>query len=227
MPSITCKYEDLPAGHIRVVATCEIMNHHTELLARTEAVCSSMEAKYRFRGSRGRQCPVCGSPTVLTAKKEYGGGFYCAKTQGGCGESFKNGTKEAKALADIQPERLENDSPADQWNTVSKMAQKRALMSAVLMATGASALFTTEDPEPPERPAPKAPQLATADQLADMNRIGTLVYGPDKWPAMRQKWIDQNCTKGALPEELTAYQVEGIINGMEALSKAHTATVAD
>jgi hypothetical protein len=58
---------------------------------------------------------------------------------------------------------LEHDNPADQYNTVRKMAKKRALVDAVITATNASCIFTqdiedmedvSERPAPPQRSAP-------------------------------------------------------------------------
>ncbi len=40
--------------------------------------------------------------------------------------------------------KLENDNPADDYNTVLKMAKKRALVDAVLTATAASDIFTQD-----------------------------------------------------------------------------------
>ena len=41
-------------------------------------------------------------------------------------------------------EKVENDNPADCYNTVLKMAKKRALVDAVLTATAASDIFTQD-----------------------------------------------------------------------------------
>ena len=61
-------------------------------------------------------------------------------------------TKEKKYRLRKENGRIvENANLEDQWNTVSKIADKRALVAAVLMATGASDTFTQdmgEDVEP-------------------------------------------------------------------------------
>ncbi len=55
-----------------------------------------------------------------------------------------------------QRRQVENDALPDSWNTVVKMANKRALVAAILNVTGASQIFTqdTEDNERPAQPQP-------------------------------------------------------------------------
>jgi hypothetical protein len=99
------------------------------------------------------------------------GGAWCPRDTGGCGKNFN---------AEDAPkrERRENPEPYELVNTIKKMAQKRALVAAVLIATGGSGIWTDiedmpsvagegqiidvtppRDPEPPKRQKPST-QLA-------------------------------------------------------------------
>ena len=75
-------------------------------------------------------------------------------------------TRESKyAYRKREGRRVPNPDVADQWNTVLKMANKRALVAAVLNVTGTSDVFSQDledEEEPPGKPAPKpAPQTET------------------------------------------------------------------
>jgi hypothetical protein len=67
-------------------------------------------------------------------------------------------TKEAKYRyrKTADGSRLEHDNPADQYNTVRKMAKKRALVDAVITATNASCIFTQDIEDMDEGPLPPA-----------------------------------------------------------------------
>jgi hypothetical protein len=121
------------------------------------ASCNSWEKKYRYI-KQARVCPVCQQPAIIKGKEEYGGGWICYKKKGGCGVKFRDGDKAIEG----QPEgNMPNPNPADLVNTVQKMAQKRALTAAVLLATNASEFFTQdfgEDGLHEEKPSmPAAP----------------------------------------------------------------------
>ncbi|KAF0235096.1 MAG: hypothetical protein FD177_255 [Desulfovibrionaceae bacterium] len=101
---------------------------------------TTMESKYRFRKAE-QTCPQCGQATIIKGKQEYGGGWLCYKNKGGCGAKFKAGDPE---IENQEMGRIEHDNPADYYNTVLKMAKKRALVDAVLTATAASDIFTQD-----------------------------------------------------------------------------------
>lgn len=118
--------------------------------------CNSWETKYRYRTAE-RKCPECGATAIIRGKEEYGGGWLCFARKGGCGAKFKSGDP---AIERQNVGRVLNPDIADQVNTIQKMAHKRALVGAVLIATGASEFFTqdVEDMEiidiPAEEPKP-------------------------------------------------------------------------
>ena len=105
-----------------------------------DASCSSRESKYRWRNA-ARTCPTCGQPAIIKGKDEYGGGWLCFKKNGGCGAKFKDGDKSIEG----QPQgRVPNPDIADVDNTILKMAEKRALIAATLIATNVSDFFTQD-----------------------------------------------------------------------------------
>jgi hypothetical protein len=99
-----------------------------------------MESKYRFRGG-ARKCPKCGKETIIKGKAEYGGGWLCFVKKGGCGFKWPDGAAEIESQS---VEKVENENPADHYNTVLKMAKKRAFVDATITATAASDIFTQD-----------------------------------------------------------------------------------
>jgi hypothetical protein len=110
------------------------------VIARAEGSCASRETKYRWRDAQ-RVCPECGKPAIIAGKKEYGGGFLCFKKKGGCGAKF--GDDDVK-ITGQRIGREPNPDLADIENTILKMADKRALVAATLLATGCSDMFTQD-----------------------------------------------------------------------------------
>lgn len=126
--------------------------------------CNSWEKKYRYRKAQ-RVCPNCGTAAIIKGKNEYGGGWLCFKKADGCGSKFNDGDP---AIENQEVGQVKNADPADVVNTIDKMAQKRALVAAVLIAVNASELFTQDvedysdvidgDWEPTVKPAQPQPQ---------------------------------------------------------------------
>ena len=103
-------------------------------------VCSTMESKYRWRKGE-RVCPSCGKSTIIKGKAEYGGGWLCFAKKGGCGAKFDD---KDPAITSQEVGRVENQDIADIYNTVLKIAKKRAHVDAVLTATAASDIFAQD-----------------------------------------------------------------------------------
>lgn len=110
------------------------------LIAEADGSCNSRETKYRWRQGE-RKCPGCDKPTIIKGKEEYGGGWLCFAKKGGCGAKFSD-TDER--ITGQQVGRVSNPDIADQVNTIQKMAQKRALIAATLLAVNASEFFTQD-----------------------------------------------------------------------------------
>jgi hypothetical protein len=117
------------------------------LVASGDGSCNSWEKKYRYRQGE-RTCPKCGSPAIKRSKFPPRGappdtepGWYCFAKIGGCGAEFPASAPE---IIGQQAGQVKNPDIPEQVNTVLKMAQKRALIAATLIATGASDYFTQD-----------------------------------------------------------------------------------
>ena len=146
---------DLGNGHREYVIKCEIY-HITSgrFLGSGLGSCSTMEGKYRFRGGEktftGTPVPkeywTLRNSDPEAAKKLIGGkGFGTAKNEDSRWEIVMIGDK------------VEHDNPADFYNTVLKMAKKRAHVDAVLTVTAASDIFTQDVEDLPDAP-PSVPE---------------------------------------------------------------------
>lgn len=142
--------------------------------------CNSWEKKYRYRKGE-LVCPNCHkSGTIIKGKEEFGGGWLCWNKRGGCGSKWNDGAQviEGQDVGDVP-----NPNPQDIVNTIDKMAQKRALIAATLIAVNASEFFTQDledmdlgdGPEivegkvkeaPPKAPEPKPSPQQTAEHPA-------------------------------------------------------------
>ncbi len=120
--------------------------------------CSTKESKYRWRKGE-RTCPECSAPAIIKGKKEYGGGWLCFGKKGGCGSKWPDGTE---AIESQNVNRIENEDIADTYNTVLKMAKKRAHIDSIITATAASDIFTQDIGDLQEEIAPPIKQTAPA-----------------------------------------------------------------
>lgn len=132
---------NLDRGHREYEVTCTLTDSRSGVVqGQGVGMATSLETKWRYR-TAGRACPVCNEETIIKGKEEYGGGWLCFKKKGGCGEKFQDGDKE---IEDQKEGRVENDNPADQFNTVLKVAKKRSHVDAVLTVLAASDIFTQD-----------------------------------------------------------------------------------
>lgn len=140
-PSFDVTLTELPGGHREYRVLCTLTHIPTSaMIAQGVGSGSTMEAKYRYRGGE-RKCPECGKPAIIKGKQEYGGGWLCFAKKGGCGHKWPDGAKEIEGQS---VGRVENPDIADTYNTVLKMAKKRAQVDATLSATGASDIFAQD-----------------------------------------------------------------------------------
>jgi len=141
-PEYRIEKNDLPKGHREYEITCRLTHRQTgSFIGEGVGLCSSMENKYRFRTGpkelTDRQVPRAywdlrkGDPKA--AMKLIGKGNGTAKGPDGQWYITEGGG-----------EKVENDNPADTFNTIKKMAKKRAFVDAVLTATAASDIFTQD-----------------------------------------------------------------------------------
>jgi len=169
VPSFHVDRVDLPGDHREYSVRCRLENSLTSIkVGEGVGLCSTMESKYRWRKAE-RACPGCGAECIKRSKfAEEGGekGWYCYGKIGGCGEQF---SASDDRIVGQETGRKENPDIADTYNTVLKMAKKRAFVDATLTATAASDIFTqdVEDMDtgqPKAEPQKPAPDQATAER---------------------------------------------------------------
>lgn len=150
------------------------------LVGQASGECNSWETKYRYRGQAGRVCPECGAGAIIKGNPKYAptvgdkrggqvlpgyekGGYLCWKKKDGCGAVFPDN----HAVGQQETVREKNPDPMALVNTILKMADKRALVAATLIATGCSDLFTQDIEENAPAASAPAPASMTGDQGAE------------------------------------------------------------
>jgi hypothetical protein len=154
LPSFDVTIIDLANDHREVRITCTLNHAVTgQFMGQGVGSCSTLESKYRYRQAE-RTCPQCGSETIIKGKAEYGGGWLCFAKRGGCGAKFND---DDPAITQQNAGKTENPDIADTYNTVLKIAKKRAHVDAIITATGASDIFTQDTEDMAENGTIKAP----------------------------------------------------------------------
>lgn len=162
----------LPERHLEVVSTCTL--HYIPNGRRVGSGMGSAtteESKHAYRWS-ARKCPVCGVEAIIKGRKEYGGGWLCFERKGGCKAKFD---EQDPAIVEQDVGRVTNPDLPDQYNTVLKMANKRAIVAGVLTATAASDMFVQDI----EDLTPEA-DYEEGDPRAAAKRAGAKVEQPTK-----------------------------------------------
>jgi hypothetical protein len=154
-----------PDGHLTVSTTCNVLGPDGNFLGSAEAICSTRESKYAYRKSQ-RKCPACGKENIRRSKNpprdnpSAEPGWYCWKNTGGCGTNFHY---DDEAITSQTEGQVPNLDLADSYNTVIRMAEKRAYIAAIRLVTGCSGIFDEENPQrqkQPEHQARPAPRQA-------------------------------------------------------------------
>ena len=110
---------DYATGFYRCVVTMQLISKQTgEIVAEGVGECNTREGRYFYRWVGDRQLPPGLDKTTLVSRERDG------------------------KFGKYKQYRLENDDPFTLWNTVLKMAKKRALVDATLSATRSSGLFS-------------------------------------------------------------------------------------
>ncbi len=208
-------------GHREYRVQCTLSSILTSaFIGQGVGVCTTMEAKYRFRQGTAEPTdkPVpraywdVRQEDPAKAQELIGGKGFTVKKVDGKGWMIAKGG-----------EKVETDNPADHYNTVLKMAKKRALVDAVLTATAASDIFT-QDLEDitaniaattpvPVQAAVQAPATvpATAAHAIDKEEVSTDVDDDFIEPAanndFRETRVHFGKNRGLMLSELTPQQV--------------------
>jgi hypothetical protein len=126
---------------------CELIHTPSgNLVGSAIGSCNSMEAKYRYRNAR-MKCPQCNEEALILDKFNKEVDYFCFPKKGGCGAKYKK-----QDLAGQKRGKVENDDIFTQINTLDKMAQKRALIAAVMVCAGVSEFFTQDMEDVVETP---------------------------------------------------------------------------
>jgi len=167
-PISECIIKDLPDGHREVIATCILTHIPTGKVWGTAiGSCTTMEGKYRFRNDvewTGKTIPQAywkDKDVSLLGGRD----FVAKKNDDGKWEIAKKSGK------------IEHDNPADYYNVILKMAQKRAMTSADVGSTACSDIFTVDVQDMPEvipgakdfkqEPEPKETEVVDDDGLTE------------------------------------------------------------
>lgn len=158
-------------GHLTVSSTCTLTHIPTGLVvASGDGLCTTRESRYSSRTAK-RKCPLCAVEQIRRSKNapksgDYEGadpsdppGWYCWRKEGGCGANFRH---DDPRITEQVEGKVANPDVADQWNTVLKMANKRALVDAVINGTAASDVFTQDMEDAPSSAPSQASQPAAA-----------------------------------------------------------------
>jgi hypothetical protein len=160
-------------------------------------------------------CNLFGLSPAFTATKEiedwtgenHGGEMFfhyaykCVLTRNGVvvgeGEGSYNSWEKKYRYRTVKDQRVPNPDIADQVNTLAKMAQKRALIAATLIACSASEFFTQDQEmdggeERGNRPMPQrkgAPKLITKDEW---DALGALASRKGLTAEETRQWLIAN-----------------------------------
>lgn len=133
---------NLPNGHLDVKVKCALQHIVTgQFWGEGIGSCSTMESKYRYRSGVGEN-------TNVQVPKNYWD-IRRSKPQeaqellGGKGYTTKKGEDGLWWIYE-KIEKADNPDIADTYNTVRKIAKKRAFVDAMLSATAASDIFTQD-----------------------------------------------------------------------------------
>ena len=233
-PTYEVEERQLDKGQREYRVQCTLSSITTQaFIGQGVGVCSTMEGKYRYRQNAAE-------PTDRPVPRAYWDvrGEDPAKAQeliGGKGFSVKKVDGKGWMIA-RGGEKVEHDNPADHYNTVLKMAKKRALVDAVLTATAASDIFTQDleditanmaltapalvasvvTPVIPEvevvkpAPAPKANTFTDRhmpEPVAPLHDVATASTEPSEVADFRETRIHFGKNRGLMLSELSPQQV--------------------
>lgn len=216
VPQFVITRNDLPGGHREYEFVCRLVHIATgAIVGEGVGCCSTMESKYRWRNAQ-RKCPACGNATILKSKNP-GEGWFCWQKKGGCGAQF---ALDAKEVVGQEAGRVENPDIADTYNTVLKIAKKRAQVDCTLTAVGASDVLTQDledlppgsvpsnsnadippaisQPAPATKPPPSRPAAQTANDEHEQAALELMVELKEATTPEAVRALAQKCN--ALPK---------------------------
>ena len=172
-PEYDVRRSDLPGNHREYEVVCTLYHIPTgQSVGQGVGSATTMEGKYRYRGGEK-------TPTEQPVPKEYWNLKNDGKAEeakaliGGVGYGVGKDDDGKWVICEIG-EKVEHDNPADYYNTILKMAKKRAHVDAILTATAASDIFTQDVEDMPEvvpgaakQPTDKKPPVTPPQKKSD------------------------------------------------------------
>lgn len=153
-PEFVVEKDELPNGHREYRVTCRLRSMASgQIVGEGLGSCSTMEKKYRYREASDYEILDEPIPEDYKPRK----GEYRKQ-----GLGAKNVDGQWCWVRFTATERVENPDIADTYNTVLKMAKKRAHIDATITACAASDIFTQdvgEDGEEPSEGEGKGPAM--------------------------------------------------------------------
>jgi hypothetical protein len=167
IPTFQIERQDFNGGHREYRIVCTLSTPDGRVMGQGVGSCSTLEAKYRWRS----KFLVTSIPVPRDYWTNRSGEILRAAAPEYADQELSTKKTDIGWMITVRSEREENPDIADQYNTVLKMAKKRAHVDATLTATAASDIFTqdiedggvVDAVEPIANPAPK---LKTADEIA-------------------------------------------------------------
>ncbi len=211
-PAYDVQERQLEGGHREYRVTTTLTSITTQvLIGQGVGSCSTMEGEYRFRAgaaeATARPVPRAywdiRQDDPAKAQELIGGRGFTVKKVDGQGWMVAKGG-----------EKVETDNPADHYNTVLKMAKKRALVDAVLTTTAASDIFTQDLEEisasiatlTPSAPAPSsAPSASTVSNSSSVPAVE--VPTQTEAVSFRQTTVHFGKNRGMTLADLTPQQL--------------------
>lgn len=142
-PRVTAQIKELGNGHREYTVTCQMVHIPTgDVWAEGIGSCSTMESKYRWRGSEAEDTGKA-VPKAYWDAKNAGDMGKAQQLLGGPGLIAKK-VDAGYTIHRKGSGRVENPDIADTYNTCLKMGKKRAQVDATLSALGCSHLFTQD-----------------------------------------------------------------------------------
>lgn len=202
-PSYSIERIDHANSHREYIITAKLTHIPTsKVWGEGVGSCSSLEKKYRYRSdavNTGRPVPRSYWDNGRDQAAIGGKGFIAQKDENGAWMIHESsGVKENPDLAEV-------------YNTVLKMAKKRALVDATLNACAASDIFTQDLEENHESaPQPQAKQAKVAEQAAWEADKGIAQKPSEEQPTSKQleptpEYARDTAKMKALPDDVKEF----------------------
>jgi len=244
--TMTDKTIDIDKGFVSYSYKVSVKNKEGIILAECEGNCNSFEPKFRYLWVQESALPAGTDKSKLQSRTskitEFDFAISKAETTGQYGkpaeywqkwqDAIRNGTAK-QTTRDTQKGksmkawemggsqfRVQNPDIMGMTNTIMKMAQKRAFVGAMLLATGASEFYTqdiedmtdgTSVPEVIAEPSPITQPVSSKAEEGEVVAEPAPQQAPDEAHHKRVEWIKGLIAAGKIkmnrdPESLTSKQ---------------------